>query len=263
MKNRIKYIVAIILALILTSLSLVGCGKEKIPLPPPDGEDGIATILLDAGHGFSDIGCTSPNLRGLHEKDLTLKYVNMLGEILSSKGYTVLYTHDGSFFTKNEEITKRADLLGIEYKPENFIDDDIFSAYERTIYSEVLHKEREVDLMLSIHINASADNTDCSWFEIDYCNEKEASPITAVAFNDISNSLKKAFPERTLKMFADSFVDSFIVTKYNSMPSILFECGFATTPADAERLLDEDWQETLIKALFDGISDYFDKTDYE
>ncbi len=262
MKNKIKYTIAIVSALLFAALLLVGCGKEEIPLPPPEGDDGIVTILLDAGHGFSDIGCTSPNLRGLHEKDLTLKYVNMLGELLSSKGYTVLYTHDGSSFTKNEEILTKADLLGIEYNPDNFVDDDIFSAYERTIYSEVLHREIEVDLMLSIHINASADNTDCSWFEIDYCNEKEASPITAVAFNDISNSIKKAFPERTLKMFADSFIDSFIVTKYNSMPSILFECGFATTPADAERLLDKDWQETLIKALSGGISDYFHKNDY-
>ena len=40
--------------------------KKESKLPPK------ATVCIDAGHGFADVGCESPYLEG-YEKDVTIK----------------------------------------------------------------------------------------------------------------------------------------------------------------------------------------------
>ncbi len=231
--------------------------STNYPQNPPSGKDASVTVLLDAGHGFGDVGCTSEYLQGRYEFELTMDYTSRLAEKLREKGYTVILTHDGVSYPSESEIIKKADALGIAYDKNKFEVNDVFSAYERVIYSEVLHREVEIDLMLSIHVNANADTNTLERFEIDYCAEKEASEQTSFAFEAICNALEEKYPSRQLKKFADSWDMSFIVTKYNSMPSILFETGYATTPADAEFILSEEKRDELCTALAKGIEDYF------
>ncbi|MEE0969309.1 MAG: N-acetylmuramoyl-L-alanine amidase [Clostridia bacterium] len=254
---------ALILVLVCFIALLAGCGnyKNKIQMPPEPtaGNDGKVTILLDAGHGFRDVGCTSDHLEGKYEYELTMEFVNSLYGKLSDKGFEVLLTHDGISYTSEEDIISRAEKYGIEFDADKFnVGNNNFEAYERAIYSSVLDAEVEIDLMLSIHVNANANTDSVMGFEIDYCAENESSPMTAFAFDSICDSLERYFPERQLRKFADSFEMSFIVTKYNTMPSILFETGYATTPGDAELILNSDWRDKLTDSLAEGIVDYFE-----
>ncbi len=223
------------------------------------GKDGKMTILLDAGHGFGDPGCTSDYLNGLNERDITLSYVYKLKDRLEAKGFEVLLTHDGETYISETELTEKADRYGIEYKKENIKDNGVFDAYERAVYVNVLLNEREADYFLSIHVNASATSTTAEGFEIDYCAENGSSRYSELVFRSICDSLEESFPDTPRKEFADSWDNAFIVTKYTNLPSALLELGFATTPSDAEKILDPAWQSDLCDAVANGIAKAFGK----
>lgn len=258
-----KHFSAFLFTFFILLLILISCtpsGTEKKELPSPLGEDGRVTILLDAGHGFGDTGCPFAYIDGLFEYQLTYPYTLALQSMLEDKGYTVLLTHDSLSFPSFSEITEKADLFGIDYDRSKISDNNVFDAYERAVYSSILHKEYEIDLMISIHINANADSDECVGFEVDYCKDKECSDLTVLAFNYICDELEATFPGRPCKRFHDSWEEAFIVTKYNPMPSILIETGFATTKSEGELLSDPSWQNKMLDAVARGIESYFTET---
>ncbi|MBQ8208026.1 MAG: N-acetylmuramoyl-L-alanine amidase [Clostridia bacterium] len=259
MNKRLKALFLFI-GLILLFVSCSGEMNEEEKKPPkdPGGTDGKVTVLLDAGHGFGDVGCTSEYLDGLYEHELTMDFTVRLADKLRALGYAVILTHDGISCPTAAEICEEADKLGIEYDAEKMSPgNNVFDAYERAIYANVLAARSEIDFMLSIHVNANADTNTATGFEIDYCAENSSSEMSEFVFDSICNAIQRDYPERRLKQFADSWDMAFIVTKYTSMPSILFETGFASTPSDAELLLDEAWRDNLMTTIAEGIEDYF------
>lgn len=259
MKKRLFAVSLIALAIIL---SLTACGgfENKSGKAPsePKGKDGKVTVLLDAGHGFDDIGCKYDYLGGLSESDLTLTYVSLIKNELEALGFTVLLTHDGESFPSFSELCSLAEKNGVDFDKEKMKDNNVFDAYERTVYANILAKSTEIDFMLSLHVNANADSDKCEGFEIDYCAENASSDVTKFIFSSICDSLEKEFAGRKLKKFADSWDDSFIVTKYVSMPSVLLETGFASTESEAKLLTDASWQSRLASAVACGIKNYFE-----
>lgn len=260
MKKILSFLLLTVLLFIQAS-----CSSESPPMeenkPPKDprGNDGVVTVLLDAGHGFGDVGCTSEYLNGLYEYELTMDFTKKLSDMLTSYGFSVILTHDGEGCPTAAQICEKADLLGVEYDAEKMSPgNNVFDAYERAVYANTLAAETEIDLFLSIHVNANADTDKASGFEIDYCAENSSSSMSVFAFDSVCEALKKDYPKRKLKAFADSWDMSFIVTKYTAVPSLLFETGFASTPSDALLLLDESWRESLMSTVAAGIKSYFD-----
>lgn len=259
-----KKILSILLCVIFL-ISFSGCGDApleeiKNPPRPTKGDDEIATILIDAGHGFGDVGCISEYLGDVYEHHLTMDFTNLLAKMLRDLGYNVLLTHDGENLPNMAELMLEAEKMGIEFDREKITpENNIFEAYERTLYANVLTKKTEIDLFFSIHVNANADTNKAEGFEIDYCAENSSSEMSSFAFDAICQRLEEAYPERRLKKFADSWEMSFVVNKYTAMPSILFETAYASTPTEADLLLDDGWRENLMKTVANGIDDYFKK----
>ena len=256
-----KYVSILLCSIML--LCVFGCGNNtnkeiKMPSRAPMGEDGIVTILIDPGHGFGDVGCVSEYIGEIYEHHLTMDFAKRLERMLRELGYNVLFTHDGENIPDMAETADEAERLGIDFEKEKITaENNIFDAYERTVYANVLAKKREIDLFFSIHVNANADTDTAEGFEIDYCAENSSSEMSSFAFDAVCASLEKAYPERRLKKFADPWEMSFIVNKYTSVPSILFETAYASTPSEASLLLDEGWRESLMQAIAGGIADYF------
>ncbi len=261
MKNIIiAFCIFSVLSSFLFSCERIPEEEKKIP-HSPKGDDGISTVLLDPGHGFRDVGCTSDYLSGKYEYELTMDFALRIKKLLEENGINVLLTHDGENIPDKESIISKADALGIEYDKDKVkTGNNIFDAYERTVYANVLNESNEIDLFLSIHVNANANTDTVEGFEIDYCAENSSSQMSVFAFDSICESLEINFPGRQLKKFADSFDMSFIVNKYTNMPSILFETAYATTPAEAERLLSEEWRQSLSESLASGVKAYFELT---
>ena len=89
--------------------------------------------------------------------------------------------------------------------------------------------------------------------------ENGSSRYSEFVFRSVCESLEESFPDIPRKEFADSWEDSFIVTKYTNLPSALLELGFATTKTDAEKILDPAWQAEVCDAVANGISKAFGK----
>lgn len=213
----------------------------------------VYTVIVDPGHGFTDEGCSSDLIGDFTEKELTLTMAEELRSILEGYGVNVIMLHDGKSFPSLTELTAFADYYDIEYNIDKCVDNNIFSAYERTIYANYLSKINAVDFFISIHVNAMENNPDYSGFEIDYCAENESSSVSKIFFDTIIDAVKSAYPFETLNTWEDSWDEAFIVTKYTSVPSVLFETGFATNAEDAARLISTTERRKLMQTVADGI----------
>ena len=51
--------------------------------------------------------------------------------------------------------------------------------------------------------------------------------------------------------------DSYYILKKSAMPTVIVECGFLSNPKDAEKLVDDAYQEKLAFQIYMGIQRYF------
>ena len=219
-----------------------------------DRNDGKTVICLDAGHGFDDVGCESPY--GFYEKDITLEITNRLKECLEEKGATVLLTHDGEAFPSSSEIMMSADQLGIKYKIDKIEENNIFSAYERSVWLNIADVCEHVDLFVSIHVNSIEDHPEISGFSIDYYEDNPSAAFLKELCGDMGEMLEDKFSSE-VRIFEDNYEEAYVVNKYTNVPSILIETGYATNKNDASNLTNENWQQSFAENLADVLMDYF------
>jgi len=50
-----------------------------------------------------------------------------------------------------------------------------------------------------------------------------------------------------------------ICSKKTPTPTVIVECGFLSNPAEADLLLDEDYQNKLVRAIYMGILEYLEE----
>jgi len=222
-------------------------------------DDGIDVVCLDAGHGFGDVGCQSENLGGLDERDITLAMVLRLKEALENEGITVVLTHDGESYPSVDELNRMAEEKGLTYEPEKFIDNTVYSPYERCIYVNALNAQQPIDLMISLHVNSNPHTEYSKEFVIDYCAENSSTARSAQAAQDITDTLLTDFEGYEVTLLADIWEESYIVTKFTEVPSMLIEMGYATNIFDAVNLLSDKWRGDFIDSLTKGILRYFSR----
>ena len=100
----------------------------EIKIPPinmPKGTDGKFKVVIDAGHGGSDVGATR---NGVYEKYITIDVAKRVEKMLKAQGYGVLMTRS---------------------------DDSYVSLQDRVAFSEAYSP----DIFVSIHVNSSTSET--------------------------------------------------------------------------------------------------------
>lgn len=228
------------------------------------------TIVLDAGHGGSDIGTNRKysDLGVVREKDITLSIVLKLGKMLEKdKDYKVIYTRKF---------------------------DEYPSLSERT----TLANRSKADLFLSVHVNASPSNsTETNGTEtyIQGPNQNRTNLEVAKAENDVIYldekdremfaSYDPKSPESliALKIQQSKYLESSLligslveenfsgkdkrfsrgikqadlhVLRMNAMPSVLIETGFVNNYEDASYLASDKGQTDIANSIFDAIQKY-------
>ncbi len=239
-------------ALIITG-ALFGCAREekneettpppeekRIVYPEPDGE---MVVMLDAGHGFRDIGCDTELLEGT-EAEVTMAMAKLVKAELEARGVRVILTHDGESFPSADEVRALAKKAGVEVKDEDIIDNDIFSAYERGVYAASVAEREAVDLFLSLHVNSLPTHPEFSRYEMDYYADNPYADALRVFCESLAGDLDKE-----TKIFADVYEEAFLVTKIGTHPSVLIEMGYATNEGDAADLNSAQWRESFAKTL--------------
>lgn len=234
---------------------------KPIPTPPEKLTPGsltrefgltAKTIVIDAGHGGKDPG--GIGVGNLYEKLIALALSKKVGALLSTKGYTVLFTRDS----------------------DNFI-----PLKERTAFAN----QHKADLFLSIHANAS-ENSRANGIETYYLDvtstDKNAELIAArenansgYSIQELESLLKGLIVESKSKdsrrlaehvqrelVVATGAVDRgvkharFVVLIGTTVPAILIETGFLTNPTEAQKLTSDAYQQKVASAIVHGVEKF-------
>jgi N-acetylmuramoyl-L-alanine amidase len=266
-KNMIKKIVLTFFVFILFCDTNFALDNDKELLQQKEllqKEYSFDVVVIDPGHGGSDVGAISKN--GLYEKEITLKIAARLKSLIQ------------------EDLNLKVKVYLTRE------DDKYVSLRARAMYAN----EKNADVFLSIHANSS------KYLSISGCEtffyEKDASDEQARLLAELENkgALKdNNEPENTLEFilmdmakselielsynFADiiqkEYVKNvksrdrgvkqapFIVLEGAQMPAVLTEIGFLTSKKDENKFQDKGYLENIAKALFKSVKSYKDITD--
>jgi N-acetylmuramoyl-L-alanine amidase len=230
--------------------------KSSLSVRPEDeqlrAKTGKFRIALDAGHGGWDLGTVGR--KGLLEKDLVLDVTRRLGKLLQARlGSEVIFTRNSDDYLP---LDQRANLAN----------------------------QTQADLFVSVHANYSSSAA-ARGVETYYTNSFAApglremekngigsvAPLTPVSMSsgelhekiDESRRLATSVQRSlygTLAANSPGIRDrgvkpsQFLVLTGTTMPSILTEISFVSSPADERNLQSESYRQQIAEALYKGVA---------
>jgi len=209
-------------------------------------------IALDAGHGGWDLGTVGR--KGLMEKDLVLDIVERLGKLVENGlDAEVIYTRNDDNYVALE---KRAEIANLS-RADLFV--SIHANYSATstargvetyytnTYSSLHARTRETD-----SDSGAAQNV--SWTNVDIREKVQQS-------RRVASSVQRELYEM-LKASTSGIRDrgvkeaQYVVLTGTSMPAILAEVSFVSSPTDENNLQNSAYRQQIAEALYKGISRY-------
>jgi N-acetylmuramoyl-L-alanine amidase len=257
------------------------------------GKKTITRIVIDAGHGGSDIGAQGAFSK---EKDITLAVTLKLGKIFSdsAKNMQVIYTRttdDYPSLKDRHEIANKANadlFLAIHVNSTPFTYTHVLEGYKtvkrhhknvkQPIYRQIRHHETKRSgvetYVLGLHRNSQKENAIGEYSE-NVTNEpgllNENDPQTAIIIAQYSQaflSKSVALGSRIQDAFAREGRPDLGVKQMNlevlagsAMPGVLVEIGFITNTEEETYLNSEKGQWEVAMAIYKGIRAY--KADVE
>ena len=188
-------------------------------------------VIIDAGHGGEDSGAVGKN--GVLEKDLNLEIALTLGEMLTERGYAVVYTRtDDRMLYKPEEnvkgIRKISDL-------KNRL--AVASEYPGAIF-------------VSIHMNSFGEEKYSGLQSYYSVGNEESRALADKIQLSVTNELQKE-NNRKIKEGKDMYLLENI-----GNTAVLLECGFLTNAVECNSLCEKEYQKSLCFAIVCGIIEY-------
>lgn len=181
-------------------------------------------VVLDPGHGGWDPGMVG---RGnVLEKNINLEIALKLQSLLEQGGATVLMTRiedEALGSGKQSDLRTRSTLAGTSH----------------------------ADVIISIHQNS-------------YPSERVMG--TQVFFYEGSERSRRLaeFIQAEVKHFLGQMTNreaksdsTYYILKQTSIPAVIVECGFLSSPTEARLLVDGEYQERMAWAIYKGIIEYF------
>jgi len=209
-------------------------------------------IALDAGHGGWDLGTVGR--KGLLEKDLVRDIVERLGKLVENGlDAEVIYTRNEDNYValeKRAEIANlsRADLfvsIHANYSASSTARG--VETYYTNTYSSLHARTRETD-----SDSGAAQNV--SWTNVDIREKVQQS-------RRVASSVQRELYEM-LKASTSGIRDrgvkeaQYVVLIGTSMPAILAEVSFVSSPTDENNLQNSAYRQQIAEALYKGISRY-------
>lgn len=224
------------------------------------------TIVIDAGHGGVDTGARGA--KGVTEKNIVLRIAKQLANKLNQeKNIRAVLTRDGDYFLP---LRKRL-AIARKYNADLFIAihaDAYFNASARgaSVYALSQHGATSE----AAHWLARQENY-AELGQVALNDLQDKSPMLRSVLIDLaqtatirdslrlgSKMLAALNPITTLH-YPRVEQAPFMVLKSPDIPSVLVETGFISNPEDAEKLLNLNYQQKLVKALALGILHYHEQ----
>lgn len=223
----------------------------------------LHTVVIDAGHGGSDVGCIGSNS---HEKDIALSISLKLGIYLEEKfeNLNVIYTRKTDVFVKLDERARIANRA----KADLFICVHANSASSSAFGTETFvmgNAKTETNLKAAQRENASIlleDN-----YEERYENFDPNSPESYIAMVMVQSAyqhhsinfaekVQMQFRERVGRKDRGVKMAPFLVLHQTTMPSVLIETGFLTNQNEEKFLMSELGQDYMASAIYRAFKAY-------
>jgi N-acetylmuramoyl-L-alanine amidase len=209
-------------------------------------------IALDAGHGGWDLGTVGR--KGLMEKDLVLDIVERLGKLVENGlDAEVIYTRNDDNYValeKRAEIANlsRADLfVSIHANYSALSTARGVETYYTNTYSSLHARTRETD-------SDPAAPQNVSWTNIDIREKVQQSRRVA---SSVQRELYEMLKTNTSGLRDRGVKEAqYVVLTGTSMPAILAEVSFVSSPTDENNLQTPAYRQQIAEALYKGIARY-------
>ena len=183
-------------------------------------------IILDAGHGGIDGGCSSA--AGDVEKNINLAILLDLREMLRASGYEVIVTRDTDISIHDKGVE------GIANQKSSDMDNrlEIFNSVEGAI-------------CLSIHQNQFTDPK-YSGAQMFYSETNDESAVLAQEIQDQFVAFLQPENKREIKLCGKEL----FLCYFCENPTVMAECGFLSNPEEAALLVTEEYQKKVAFTLY-------------
>ena len=188
-------------------------------------------ILVDAGHGGSDPGKIGINQA--KEKDINLEVAKKLKKCLEQAGYQVVMTRETDEGVKGEE--------GGQSKSEDMRN-----------RCALIEKTNPV-MAVSVHQNSYTEESVAGPQVFYYTTSEEGKEI-ARCIQDVLNEELQIERPRDIKEN-----NTYYILKRSATPTVIVECGFLSNREEAARLVTEEYQQKVARAISKGIVQYLGK----
>jgi len=185
------------------------------------------TIVVDAGHGGSDPGMVTEELK---EKDLNLTIAKMLRTYLEKEGFYVemTRTEDKGLYQEGSRNKKAQDMQN------------------RVAFIA----EKTPLLTVSIHQNSYPDPSVKGPQVFYYADSVEGEKLAGCIQSQMNDKLETEPPRE-----AKGNTSYYLLKKSSGVLNII-ECGFMTNPQEAANLQEKGYQQKVVEAIGAGITDY-------
>ncbi len=221
---------------------------------PSLARTGKFRIVLDAGHGGWDLGTVGR--QGLLEKDLVLDVTQRLGKLLQARlGSEVMFTRTGDNYLA---LDQRADFA-------NQSQADLFVSVHANYSSSAAARgvETYYTNLFSAPGSREVEKHDDGTFakltpvslSAGALHEKigESQRLAASVQRSLYATLAASNPDIRNRGIKDS---AFAVLTGTTMPAILTEVSFVSSPADEHNLQSATYRQQIAEALYKGIARY-------
>lgn len=246
---------------------LIVCWAYNAPAAdkPKDQQrpSGIHRIVIDPGFGGKELGAPG-YIEGIYSKDVNLQIAKKLArEIRETLGIDTILTRDTDECIALEDRTaiansKRADLF-ISIQCNTHSDESVYGI--ETYYSGAAADEGTTQPTRPETQTSKKSDVQTILSDIRLDAHHEESCQLA---NHVQKSLSEYMSAR-YSLIKDRGVRQapFVVLLGADMPSIVIEVSFISNPRECNRLISEDYQSDLCKAITNGIRRYIEQKNFK
>ncbi|NLP26716.1 MAG: cell wall hydrolase [Clostridiales bacterium] len=208
--------------------------KIQTVVPASTMPNNELVIILDAGHGGMDGGCSTAD--GVPEKGINLNILLNLRDMLTMAGYKVEVTRD------TDKSIHDKGVEGIANQKRSDMDNRLalFNKYPNAI-------------CISIHQNQFTDPK-YSGAQMFY-SEKNDSQYLAQAIQDKFVEFLQPDNMREIKPCGEEL----FLCHFSKNPTIMVECGFLSNVEEANKLKTEEYQKEIAFTIFASLNEYLSK----
>jgi N-acetylmuramoyl-L-alanine amidase len=224
---------AFVICAAVVTVAVINMGPAVAVMTDADGViSPKAVLVLDAGHGGMDGGCSTP--AGDVEKTINLNIIKNLDSLATLFGYDTVLTRESDKSIYDKGVT------GIRNQKVSDMDNrlEIFNTYPGAI-------------CVSVHQNMYTD-PQFKGAQMFYSDTNDSNELLAQIMQEQFASSIQPYNDREIKLCGSEL----FLCYYCSNPTIMIECGFLSNPEEAALLVTEDYQRDVAFTIFNGLCEF-------